>query len=51
MKLSLWLAGIILTTTCALTFVLLLDAEAFREFTRRRKTGRRREDTVGDLLA
>lgn len=31
MKLSLWLAGIILTTTCALTFVLLLDAEAFRD--------------------
>ena len=31
MKLSLWLAGIILTTTCVLMFVLVLDAEAFRD--------------------
>lgn len=31
MKLSLWLAGILLTTTCVLMFVLVLDAEAFRD--------------------
>lgn len=31
MKLSLWAAGIILTTTCVLMFVLVLDAEAFRD--------------------
>lgn len=31
MKLSLWLAGILLTATCALIFVLVLDAKAFRD--------------------
>lgn len=31
MKLSLWVAGILLTTTCVLMFVLVLDAKAFRD--------------------
>lgn len=31
MKLSLWLAGILLTVTCVLMFVLVLDAKAFRD--------------------
>lgn len=31
MKLSLWLAGVLLVTTCALMFVLVLDAKAFQD--------------------
>lgn len=31
MKLSLWLAGALLVTTCALAFVLVLDAETSRD--------------------
>lgn len=31
MKGSLWLAGILLTTTCVLTYALLLNAEAFQD--------------------
>lgn len=31
MKLSLWLAGGLLTTTCALMFVIVLDAEPFQD--------------------
>lgn len=31
MKLSLWSAGILLSITCVLMFVLVLDAKAFRD--------------------